>query len=95
MPPLIRPAWRRATFPKGKALRGVFMGYEYLCSAGEAFDSVALAVYGDEKYAAELMAANGEYLQRMVFSGGERLALPEIGTVLDRTGEDTGTAPWK
>ena len=32
---------------------------------------------------------------RMVFSGGERLALPETGTVLDRTGEDTGTAPWK
>ena len=64
------------------------MGYEYLCSAGETFDSVALAVYGDEKYAAE-------YLQRMVFSGGERLALPETGTVLDRTGEDTGTAPWK
>ena len=61
------------------------MGYEYLCSAGETFDSVALAVYGDEKYAAELMAANGEYLQRMVFSGGERLALPETGTVLERT----------
>lgn len=71
------------------------MGYEYLCSAGETFDSVALAVYGDEKYVAELMAANGEYLQRMVFSGGERLVLPETGTVLDRTGEDTGTAPWK
>ena len=57
------------------------MGYEYLCSAGETFDSVALAVYGDEKYVAELMAANGEYLQRMVFSGGERLVLPETGTL--------------
>ena len=30
-------------------------GQGYRCSAGETFDSVALNVYGDEKYACELL----------------------------------------
>ena len=33
-------------------------GYEYHCAGGETFDSAALEIYGDEKYAAELLCAN-------------------------------------
>lgn len=68
----------------------------YQCSAGETFDSVALVLYGDERYARELMAANPECLDHTVFRGGERLCVPAV----DRT--DGGalayapsTAPWR
>lgn len=70
-------------------------GYLYTCSAGETFDSIALAVYGHEKYAAELMTANPGYVLLTVFTGGEILSLPVVET---EDGEDEptpSTAPWK
>ena len=33
-----------------------YSGYVWPCSAGETFDEIALMVYGNEKYAAELMS---------------------------------------
>ncbi len=50
--------------------------YIYHCAANESFDSVALMVYGHEKYAADLMDANPEYCGLTVFDGGEELKLP-------------------
>ena len=72
-------------------------GYTYQCSAGESFDSVALAVYDDEKYAAELMNANPDLVHLMVFEGGELLFLPvvEIPEDDDETEYAPSTAPWK
>lgn len=71
-------------------------GYVYRCSAGESFDSVALQIYGDEKYAAELLCANVKYCEKMVFSGGEELVLPVVETAVDSdTGQQIGSAPWK
>lgn len=69
--------------------------YIYPCAAGETFDSVALLIYGDEKYAAELLCVNPELSGRMCFLGGERLYLPVI--VLPEDGETalSQTAPWK
>lgn len=67
----------------------------YLCSAGESFDSVALAVYGDEKFAAELLMENPELVGKLVFSGGERLRCPEVETEEDRAGKRILDAPWK
>lgn len=68
----------------------------YLCSAGESFDSIALGVYGDEKYAAELLQANGQYCGKLIFTGGETLSLPDIQAVTDAdTGLQIGSAPWK
>lgn len=72
-------------------------GQTYTCSAGETFDIVAMAVYGDEKYACELLNANPKYCLIPIFEGGEELELPEI----DLPEEDTETeympasAPWK
>lgn len=69
--------------------------YRYACAAGDTFDSVALKVYGDEKYAAELLSVNAELCGKLLFTGGEKLYLPVIETVA--AGEETlpQTAPWK
>ena len=69
--------------------------YVYPCSAGETFDSAALAVYGDEKYAAELLCANPELCGKIMFTGGEMLYLPVVA--LPEEGEESipQAAPWK
>lgn len=73
-------------------------GNGYVCSEAETFDLVALMVYGDEKYAAELMNANPELCHIAMFSGGEILYLPIVEVVED-DGSGTGfmptKAPWK
>lgn len=69
-------------------------GYLYHCSAGETFDGIALAVYGDEKYAAELMTANPGYVRMAVFVGGEVLALPVVEKP-ENNAAAASTAPWK
>lgn len=72
-------------------------GQEYICSACDTFDSVALAVYGDEKYACELLAANQGLCTVMTFSGGETLKLPVVGIQNTGDGESymPAKAPWK
>lgn len=72
--------------------------YEYICAAGEAFDLVSLKVYGDERYATDLMQANPEHCQNMIFKGGERLILPAIE--IEETEDDAEnnvplSAPWR
>lgn len=74
-------------------------GYYYRCSNGESFDSAALAIYDDEKYASELMCANPEHTDKAVFDGGELLRIPWIDIPED-DGESPGNtlpekAPWK
>lgn len=71
-------------------------GQRYVCSAGETFDSVALEVYGDEKYACELLNANPALCVKPIFTGGEILALPVVEANAD--GEEAyvpAAAPWK
>ena len=72
--------------------------YDITVTAGSTFDSVALEIYGDEKYACELMNANPEQCSKLVFTGGERLRVPivfvpqraESGIVYQ-----TAEAPWR
>lgn len=74
----------------------ILSGYVYQASAGETFDAVAMAVYGDEKYAAELLQANVTHCEKLVFTGGEELRLPVIEIVAEEhTGQQISTAPWK
>ena len=69
-------------------------GYQYTCSGGETFDSIALELFDDEKYAADLMCANPEYCDCFVFTGGEKILIPVIDTEADE--EHTPVkAPWK
>ena len=70
-------------------------GYGYTCSAGETFDSVSRSVYGDERYAADLICANPEHGQRVVFAGGELLYLPRIIVPKKEDGALPVKAPWK
>lgn len=72
-------------------------GYEYHCSANESFDSVALNVYGDEKYAPDLMNANPDLCGLCVFDGGEVIQLPalDIPNKNDETRLANTIAPWK
>jgi len=73
-------------------------GYAYTCSGGETFDSIALSLYEDEKYASELMCANPEYCMVAVFKGGEQLYLPVIEvpeSSEDEMATEPEKAPWK
>lgn len=69
-------------------------GYQYNCAAGQTFDSIANDVYGDEKYAAELMCANPHLTDLSVFTGQEALILPGLHISAD-VDEAPVTAPWK
>lgn len=74
----------------------ILSGLIHHCAAGETFDSVAMEIYGDEKYAAELLCANVELCQKMVFTGGEELLIPVVEVLAEEdTGQLIGAAPWK
>ncbi|MBQ8507223.1 MAG: LysM domain-containing protein [Clostridia bacterium] len=75
----------------------IFSGYSYTCSAGESFDSIALALYGNENHAPELMRANPEHCRKCVFLGGEELKLPvvEVKNTTMENAYKPAKAPWK
>lgn len=69
---------------------------EYRCAAGESWDSIALKVYGDEKYAADLLGANPALCEKIIFVGGEILRLPTVAQ--NQIGGPVYTpanAPWR
>ncbi len=70
-------------------------GYVYQCSAGETFDSVALGIFGSEKYACELLGANPDLSNISVFSGGETLLVPAVATEETDDSDMPSNAPWK
>ena len=72
-------------------------GYMYQCSAGETFDSVALQIYDDEKYACDLMNANPHLVTKSVFDGPESLFLPVVEIKEDERDSEyiPASAPWK
>ena len=73
----------------------IMSGWAYVASAGETWDSAAMAIYdGDESRAAELMCANPviQLSGKSVFSGGERLRVPVVDT---REAESGESAPWR
>lgn len=61
----------------------------FSCAAGDTWDSVALMLYGDEKYASDLLALNPALSHLRAFSGGEVIIAPEQD-------EDVSSrAPWR
>lgn len=67
----------------------------YIASAGESVDSIALKIYGDERYAKDILISNPQISGKMFLTGGERLMLPEMENTLDRAGKSISQAPWK
>jgi hypothetical protein len=62
----------------------------YTPSAEESFDSVALRIYGDERYTHLLYLANPKLVHLQHFTGNETLQVPGL--------EDqaaSGMPPWK
>ena len=70
-------------------------GYSYTASAGETADSIALDLFGDEKYAAELLCANPELALKARMTGGEEWLLPVIDIPAEGAQAAPETAPWK
>ncbi len=62
----------------------------YTTIQGETWDSIALKVYGSEKYAAFLMENNYPCLDILVFSSGTVLNTPDLPEEMD--GE---LPPWR
>lgn len=71
-------------------------GLAYICSAGETFDTVALKVYGDERYAAQLLEANPLLVSQLIFDGGEEVLLPVVEVSEEADGGYAApVAPWR
>ena len=70
-------------------------GYAYKASAGESAASIANDIYGDEKYAAELLETNPENGGKVRMTGGEIWYLPMIDIPQDDQQEIPEKAPWK
>ena len=51
---------------------------QYITKQGDTFDSIAFKVLGNRRYTRELMEANPDYLEVIIFSGGIKLNIPEI-----------------
>ena len=50
----------------------------YTTKQGQAWDEIALEVYGDEKYTGYLMINNFPHIDTMIFSAGETLDIPDL-----------------
>lgn len=75
----------------------ILSGTRYQCVAGETWDSVALAVYGDEKHSCDILNANPLLCIVPIFTGGELLNLPIVeAPALDSVETFMpAKAPWK
>lgn len=63
---------------------------EYVTIQGDMWDSIAYKVYGSESGMAELMAANPDHLNTVIFGAGIRLVVP-VASVPN----DNRLPPWK
>lgn len=62
----------------------------YICQSGETLDSIARAIWGDERLFERLTDANPQYRGTAIFEGGERLTVPDLPAVAT-----TVKAPWE
>lgn len=63
---------------------------EYIAKQGDTWDLISYNVYGSEYHMQELILANYQYVDVVVFDGGEILSIPEISVA------DTSLlAPWR
>lgn len=63
---------------------------EYTAIQGDTWDLISFKYYGSEYHISELMLANPDHVDFVVFDGGEKLKIPEISIT------DTSLlAPWR
>lgn len=63
---------------------------KYTTIQGDMWDFIAYKVYGTEKGMTQLLAANQEYRDYVVFPAGVTLNVPEYATVIR-----TNVPPWR
>ena len=72
--------------------------FEYTCSQGETWDSIAYDAWADDDLTGEylaswLMEVNPQYLETVMFEGGEVLRIPRFyETELE---DDESLPPWE
>ena len=64
----------------------------YITKSGDTWDMISLAVYGSELFVSELIEANPDRANTLVFGAGIKLIIPEI-TQSQR--ENTSLPPWR
>lgn len=63
---------------------------KYRTIQGDMWDGIAKKVYGDESYMNQLLEANPELTDVIVFSAGVEVLIPDISVK-----KTTVTPPWK
>lgn len=68
----------------------------YTTITGDTWDSIAKKVYGDDHAFPELMDANPDYMDILIFDGGMALRIPELN-IQDTAGEygESDAAVWR
>lgn len=64
--------------------------HKYKTKTGDTFDSISFDFYGNEKYSSEIIEANLDYIDTIIFDADIELILPEINVV-----ENNNLPPWK
>ena len=63
---------------------------EYVAIQGNTWDLISFKYFGSEYHISELILANPDYVDVVIFDGGEKLKIPEINIT------DTSLlAPWR
>jgi phage tail protein X len=69
----------------------------YTTALGDTWDNIAFNLYGSEKYAEQLMAANqrADLLEIIVFDAGTVLTLPDIDVSAESDTDVDSLPPWR
>lgn len=68
---------------------------EYKTSSGDTFDSIAYKFFGHRRYTKNLMEANKNYLDVVIFSSGIKLNIPEISEENSTDSAGDNLPPWR
>lgn len=68
------------------------MAYQdiYITNTGDMWDLIAYRVYGSERYMRELLIANSQYRDIVIFAAGVRIVCPDIDIA-----SASPLPPWK
>ena len=66
----------------------------YITKLGDMWDEIAYNELGSESFIVELMAANLDYANIVIFDSGTELVIPDVETP-QQTGIDSSLPPWR
>jgi len=66
---------------------------EYIAQGGDTWVSIAIAAYNEERMSTLLIDANRDYIDTVIFEGGEVLKVPVIDAAQVETSETL--PPWR